>query len=238
MPIRVNLLAEQIAAEEMRRRDPVKRAYWAAGILIGLVLIWTGLLQVQVSRASSELTAQVSKWKALEPKFKQIDADHRKTTATEARLDALDRLSTNRFLWAKVLNAVQFTMVDGVEVQKLLARQSFETVDLIPGKTNSVSGTTNKVIIPPKPGSSRQKISLTVQGRDISPSPGSQINRFREGIAAHPFFSTELKKVDGVALRNRSPVTADPVEPGRSFVEFTIECQFLETLRTNKLVIR
>ncbi len=34
MPIRLNLLAEAQAAEEMRRRDPVKRALWLAGLII------------------------------------------------------------------------------------------------------------------------------------------------------------------------------------------------------------
>ena len=34
MPIRINLLAEAQAAEEMRRRDPVKRALWGASIVV------------------------------------------------------------------------------------------------------------------------------------------------------------------------------------------------------------
>ena len=238
MPIRVNLLAEQLAAEEMRRRDPVKRAYWVAGGVVGLVLIWTGLLQTQLSRATSELAIQNAKWKSLEPKFKVIDAEHRRTAAIESRLDALDRLSTNRFLWANVLNALQFTVNDGIEVQRVIGKQSFVLVDPIPAKTNTVTGSTNKTIIPGKLGSSKQTLSLTIQGRDVSSNPGNQINRFREGIATHPFFASELKKVEGVALRNRSPVTQDPLEPTRSFVEFTLECQFPEALRTNKMVIR
>lgn len=238
MPIRVNLLAEQLAAEDMRRRDPVKRAYWAAGGVVGLVLIWTALLQIQVSRASSELNAQVAKWKALEPKFKQIDADAKHAATIEIKLDGLDRLSTNRFLWANVLNALQFTVLDGIEIQKISGRQTFELVDPIPPKTNTVTGSTNKTIIPGKLGSSRQRIVITLQGRDFSASPGAQVNRYREGIAANAFFATEIKKVEGVALRNRSPVTQDPLDPSRSFVDFTVECQFPEALRTNKMVLR
>ena len=33
MPIRLNLLAEAQAAEDLRRRDPVKRALWLARLM-------------------------------------------------------------------------------------------------------------------------------------------------------------------------------------------------------------
>ena len=45
MPIRLNLLAEAQAAEEARRRDPVKRAIWLAALIIALMSIpFGGLL--------------------------------------------------------------------------------------------------------------------------------------------------------------------------------------------------
>ncbi len=239
MPIRINLLADQLAAEETRKRDPVKRAYWISGILVGAVLVWTGLLQVRVTRAENDLTAENAKWKALEPQFKKVDSDFKRTIAIETRLDALDRLSTNRFLLGNALHALQLTVVDGIEVTKLVQRQTFEFVDPVPGKTNTVSGTTNLVIIPWKPGSSRQTVRITIQGRDISPVPGSQIGKYREVVGTSPYFSNALKKVAGVALLLKSPVQPDLSHPtNRLYVDFTLECQFQEALRTNKTVIR
>jgi len=41
MPIRLNLLAEAQAAEEARRRDPVKRAIWIGALLVSVVLVWS-----------------------------------------------------------------------------------------------------------------------------------------------------------------------------------------------------
>lgn len=42
MPIRLNLLAEAQAMEEMRRRDPVKRAIWVGSLLVAVALAWAG----------------------------------------------------------------------------------------------------------------------------------------------------------------------------------------------------
>ena len=39
MPIRINYLAEEQAAEDLRRRDPVKRNVMGAGAVIGLMLM-------------------------------------------------------------------------------------------------------------------------------------------------------------------------------------------------------
>ena len=50
MPIRINLLAEQQAAEELRRRDPVKRAIWVAGFFVVVVVVWSGYLQFKFGK--------------------------------------------------------------------------------------------------------------------------------------------------------------------------------------------
>ena len=45
---RINLLAEAQAAEELRRRDPVKRATWLGAFLVAAILAW-----VMVERSCS-----------------------------------------------------------------------------------------------------------------------------------------------------------------------------------------
>ena len=55
MPIRLNLLAEAQAAEELRRRDPVKRAIWIGALILAAMLVWSSSRQLQVMLASSEL---------------------------------------------------------------------------------------------------------------------------------------------------------------------------------------
>ena len=40
MPIRINLLSEALAEEDLRRRDPVKRAIFIGVFLVALSLVW------------------------------------------------------------------------------------------------------------------------------------------------------------------------------------------------------
>ncbi len=233
MPIRINLLAEQLAAEEIRKRDPVKRAYWIAGALVGLVLVYTGLLQVRVSRAASELLAENAKWKALETRYNQVQKDFTRTTVIEAQLDALDRLSINRFLWGNSLSALQLTVLAGVEVTKLTGRQTFEFVEPIPTKIVKSGGVTN--VIPGKLGSSRQTLRMAIKGMDLSPVAGSQIIPYRDALLASPYFSSELKK-SKVAFVEQSSPQLDPATK-RMYIDFTLEIQFQEALRTNRMIL-
>ena len=56
MPIRLNLLAEAQAAEETRRRDPVKRAMWISALIIVAILVWSSSLQLQAMLGHSEVS--------------------------------------------------------------------------------------------------------------------------------------------------------------------------------------
>ena len=58
MPIRLNLLAEAQAAEEARRRDPVKRAILAAAFLVAIMLAWSSWLQGRAMLASNQLSRE------------------------------------------------------------------------------------------------------------------------------------------------------------------------------------
>src|SRR2546421_1393588 len=107
MPIRINLLAEEQVAEELRRRDPVKRAFWAGGAVVVLMLLWVILLQAKVFAANSSVNRYTQEWKGIEKKYNQITTNQLNTGEMERRLAALQKLATNRFLWAPALNALQ-----------------------------------------------------------------------------------------------------------------------------------
>ena len=55
MPIRINLLAEAQALEDMRRRDPVKRAIWVSVFVVCLMLAWWSSLWAKGMWARGEL---------------------------------------------------------------------------------------------------------------------------------------------------------------------------------------
>src|SRR5882724_821022 len=141
MPIRINLLAEQQEADELRRRDPVKRATWVGGFLVGVLAVWSGYLQVRLMAATSEVNRYASEWKKLESDYKKVSANMEAAAEAESKWAALQALATNRFLWANPLNALQFVMVtvDEVQITALKTAQSYATTEAVKPSTNSTS---------------------------------------------------------------------------------------------------
>jgi len=211
MPLRINLLAEAQAAEEMRRKDPVKRAVWVGGFVVFLVLLCAATLQFKIIAAKAELHSFDVSWNSIEKRVKEV-TDHRASThELEQRLSALDQFTTNRLLWATALNALQNTSVEGVQITRLRADQSFLASD-----TAKVHGLTT------------EKIVLSIEGRDIGTRPGEHLPKFKETLVSAPYFDANLQKTNKVQLTS---LTAPTTEAGRSFVGFTLQLYFQEKER-------
>ncbi len=223
MPIRINLLAEQQAAEEMRRRDPVKRATWAIGFVISVLLLWSGYLQVRLMAAMRHVNHYESQWKELEKEYSLVTSNLDRTAEAERRVSALHSLATNRFLWAPALSALQYSVVDDVQVVRLKTDQNYLIVAGSKASTNK-TGTASKA----KPATSHEKIVMTIEANDYSNRPGDQIGRFQEKLNSEPYFKTNLQKSE---LTGRSPTQTDAANPSRPFVHFILDCQFLEKVR-------
>jgi hypothetical protein len=226
MPIRINLLAEAQAAEELRRKDPVKRAALAAGLVVFCVLLWSCTLQFKIIAAKSDLSALQTKWKAIEKSYQVAVESRRKSLEVEEKLAALQNYTTNRFLWGSALNAFQqsFNGVDDVQVTRLRTEQSYIQTEETKPRTNGT------MVIAGKPGSSTEKILLTVEAVDSSPQPGSHVNKLKEAIVSVPYFQNNLQKTNGVLLTSLSAPQTGPL--GRNpYVLFTLQCFFPEKVR-------
>lgn len=125
MPIRINLLAEEQAAEEMRRRDPVKRAIFAGSALGVLMLGWIGITQMNVSAARRELAEHDARLKQLDDSSKQVRNNQLSGAEIQSRLKALEKYSTNRFFWGTLLDAVQQVTVDNIRLTEIRADQKY-----------------------------------------------------------------------------------------------------------------
>ena len=226
MPIRINLLAEDQAAEQMRRRDPVKRVVWGAGLLITLVLCWSAWLQIRVGYAAHEASEYEVRWTKLEKDFKRVTTNLQQTAEIERKLSALNRLATNRFLWGTPLNALQNVIVENVQVTRLKASQAYVLTEEIKPTEQDSKKTLGK------PATSAEKITLVIEGKDFSNPPGSQVNQFKETLTGDPYFKVKLKRVDGVRLTERSAPQTDPNDATKPFVLFTLSCVYAETLRS------
>jgi hypothetical protein len=226
MPIHVNLLAETQALEELRRRDPVKRAIWLAGLAVFLALCWSVLLQLRTATAKSELQAMERRWESLEKPYEAASLNLKKTAEIEAKLNALTRLSTNRILWATVLNALQQTTVDHIRLTRIRAEQSFTIIPPVAAQKTSTR------TIPAQPGASIEQATLLLDARDYGDPEDQNYNKFRQTLAQFPFFQEFLQRNDGFVFAGTvGMVTPDAKEPGRTFVPFALEARLPEVRR-------
>ena len=226
MPIRINLLAEAQAAEEERRRDPVKRGAYVAGFLIVCVCLWALTLQLKIISAKGSLNTLDARWKSIEKNYQAAVGAQRSSIAAEQKLTALHQMTTNRFLWGTALNAFQHTLgkLDDVQVVKMKAEQFYIIGEGTPSRTN---GTT---VVAGKPATSTERISITVDAMDLSSQPGRRVNQFKESMASVPFFKDNLNKTNGVMLMSRSAPQSSP-NGRQAFVLFSLKATFPEKTR-------
>jgi hypothetical protein len=220
MPIRLNLLAEAQAAEEERRRDPVKRAAWLAALFVVLILVWSSSLQLKailvnsdVSRLEGQINSRTNEYRSvLDGQSKIADINH--------KLAELRRLSANRLLQGTLLNALQKTTVDDVQLLRMRVEQTYACVEGAKAHTND-----DNVLIPAKPPKCTEKTLLTLEGADSSANPGDQLNNYKDALTTNACLMQGLLKTNGISLKNLSPPQVSPVY-GNGSVNFTLECRY------------
>jgi hypothetical protein len=225
MPIRINLLAEVQMAEEMRRKDPVKRAVWGAALLVLAVGLWCGQKQTQLMLAKSELARMSATWAAEEKNFQQVNEMLRATGDLENRLVALVRASTNRFLWGSALHQLQLTLPDDLQFTRLRTEQGFLVTAAEPPKKNGSK------MVPGRRASSTESLRIVVDGKDYAPIESQNYNVFKLALSTNTLFAAPLKSVGGFKLSNLSQPVGDPAKNGKTFVAFSLEARFPEVVR-------
>jgi hypothetical protein len=224
MPIRINLLAEAQAAAEMRRKDPVKRGIWIGGFLVCVVVLWIAKLQLDITFENHDYNTVATEWKSRMTTYSTVTNEQARTADVERKLTALDYLSTNRFLWAPILNALQKTMVDNVQVTKLIGAQTYTRED----DHQVGQGTFRRIV----PGSVTEKVSLSIEAKDYKPSEQTY-TKYKESLCTDDFFAKRLQRRDGFVMDGiLGQLTVDPVDPNKQFVTFTLATHFPETRRS------
>ena len=213
MPIRINLLAEAQAAEEMRRKDPVKRSIWIGGFVVFVVLLISATLQAKIIAARSEVGALQASWKTIEKQVQEVN-DHRNNTRDiEKKLSAVDQFTTNRMLWANALDALQHTSVRDVQFVHLRTEQIFALNET--KRTNDATGARGKG------PTVTERIVLTVEGKDYT--DGNQVQNQKQALSSHPYFEANLQKTNKVQLTSLS---APHNESGRAYRAFGLQLFF------------
>jgi hypothetical protein len=223
MPIRINLLAEAQIAEDLRRRDPVKRAIYVGAFIMVLALAWSSSRQLAVMISRSDLTQVQREIESRTNEWQNIVASQKKVFDTRAKLASLQQLTGARFLQGNLLNALQQLNLEGVQLTRIKLDQSYLKLDGTPNRTNDDN------VVLGHPAVTTEKIVVLLDARDISASPGDQVNKFKEVVASQPYFQSILNKTNGVQLVSLSSPQFGP--DGKPYVLFTLECDLSQQYR-------
>ena len=225
MPIRLNLLAEAQAAEAARRRDPVKRAIWAAVLIIVVILVCSSSLQLKAILIHGDVSSLQSQIKSHTNDYRAVLDDQNKIADIKHKLQELQRLSANRLLQGTLLEALQHSTVDDIQLMRFSVDQTYIRIEGTKSRTNDA-----KVFIPGKPATQTERILLTLEGADSSANPGDQLNKYKDALASNPYFKRVLVKTNAISLRNLAPPQISPLTGKRSAI-FTLECRYPEKTR-------
>lgn len=218
MAIKINLLAEALAEEDLRRRDPVKRAVFLGVFLVVLSLVWFSAIMLERVIQKSDNNKVVREIQTRTNEFAQVKANLKIIDETQRRLDALQKLGESRFLQGSLLNAFQQLYVPNVQLTRLRVDQSYSLASGSPAVTNNFG------VVPGKPAVATERVALTVDAKDFSANPGDQVNRYKQLMGKHDFFKAAQGAANGIRLSNLSPPQSS--YDSRSYVLFTVECRF------------
>jgi len=218
MAIRINLLAEALIAEELRRRDPAKRVIFAGALLVAVALVWSSSLLLKEMLAKKDLAAVESEIQSRTNEYDHVLLSTKRIADAQDKLDELGKLTAARFLQGNLLNALQQATVPGVQLTRLRVDQQYSFTEGTKSQTNRFG------VVAGRPATSTERVLVTLDARDSSPNPGDQVNKFNDAIAQESYFQTMLDKKNGILLANLSPPQTGP--DGKAYVSFTLECHY------------
>ena len=107
----------------------MKRLILGGIVLVGLILAWSSSLMVKTIIVKGDVQRFESNLNARTNEYRQILDNQRKLEEDKQKLQALHQLATNRFLIGNVLDALQKSTVDNVQLQRIKLDQSYTSSD-------------------------------------------------------------------------------------------------------------
>ncbi len=207
----------------MRRRDPVKRAVVAGIILVSVMVLWSASLGLKAIAYKSEISGLENVMQRNANQNKEVMNNLKQIGEIKQKLASLNDLSTNRFLVANMLNALQQSTMDDIQLARLTLDDN-----LVYNEEIKAGGSH-----PPRPASVTEKALLTLDARDSCSKPGDLIPKFQQKLAAAPYFDAMLNKSDQqrVHLKDGSYRAQQMGIDNKPFQPFSLECRFKEKTR-------
>jgi len=218
--VRMDLLAEVRAERDRKRKDPVKRAAWIGGFCVSVMLLWVLKLQVDLYFGRSEYHRVATLYSQIRLKHATLTNDLIQSAVVEHKLAALDRLATNRFLWAPVLNALQTIMVNNIQVIRLTGDQKYVKED-----ARTIGAGSHKTLVP---AAVVERISLYIQARDVSSNELSYLD-YKDGLGDCDYFVKNLRRRHGFVLEGiLKPPAHGQLDPTSQFTFFVLSSHFAD----------
>jgi hypothetical protein len=214
MPIRINLLAEELHAAEVRRRDPVKRAVVIAVVVVGSAITWYFSLLAQKGLGNASVTRNKEELAAIAEDAERARAALNGVTKLEKRINQLNSLGTNRVLWGTFMNAMQRVVMPDVPLTQLRVSQSYEIET--PAPTGRV----------PLPATATEVINVSITARDYGKASDQLYDRFRKQVMADDWMRQLLADEKGIVFDSFGGPTPDRNSPDKSYVPFTMRMNF------------
>lgn len=224
MPIRINLLAEALAEEDLRRRDPVKRSMYLGALLVVFALVWFGSTFMEYVLAKRSYTNIQALIQSKSNDVVVVKSNLKKIAESQQRLDDLNKLRAARFFQGNLLNTMQQIYVPNVQLIRLRVEQSYILHGGVAAKTNNFG------VVAGRPATSTEHILLTIDAKDFSPNPGDQVNRFKDRLLQSEYFKSCLESNNAVRLSSLSAPQAS-VGDSKPYVLFSLECRFQDKTR-------
>ena len=218
MPIKINLLAEEQAAEDLRRRDPLKRSIYAAVTVVSIFIIWSLAIWGQLSGLSGQIESLIKQKSDLEKPSKETEANKKKVAEAKLNQEMLKKLAAARPLWGPVMDALQRSLDKDVQLLRLRVDQSYQiTPAVVPPRGSGVKG---------KPASSKQVIVMTIEAQDAS----GKTDNYNKVIQQLSVSLRDSLGTNGtVLLKNMNPPRE--IEDGKKVSTYSLECVFTEVVR-------
>jgi hypothetical protein len=77
-----------------------------------------------------------------------------------------------------------------------------------------------------RPATSIQMVTLMIQAKDSSSTPGDQVNVYKDALSRLPYFKSGMNPTNGVKLTSLSSpqISMD----GKPYVLFNLDCRFAD----------
>jgi hypothetical protein len=208
MILALNLLAGTQQPRRKKQSASTRLVLCACGISLLAMLGWSAYLETRIFLARAGVTQAQHDMERRKPAYRAALDKQAKVAEMSRTLLALQKYSASRFLNAPILNALQQTTVEDIELTRLQTEVA---------ANDPQAGAT------PRPG----RMVLHLEGTDSSSRAGAKIEPFRDMVSTNSYFLSALAKSQGVILKNISPSQLSS-NSGRFCVFFKLDCVYPE----------